>query len=273
MSGGSGLKPRDVGLGWICVLVGLSLYGCAGVSRVATLPPDAGVLASYDASIEEVVEIVPQALAAVGQTEVERSRPDSSSFVLFGSRGLKRWGWGEVSRTRAAIRDEGGADVLIATRPRDLFGVWPATSQSLRVIGEMDRLLGPEAVVLAGGDRVRGVDARGNQSEGTLIAGTLGGLVLARGGGESEQLPLDSYTQLEVLRGTYSHAQEGAAIGFALGALPWLAAIGLCLDWEEGDSSSLCGRSWTYWTPVVGGVVGGLIGSVFRTAVWSRAGS
>lgn len=109
------MRQRNVGPGLLYFVVWLSLYGCAGVSRVATLPPDDGVLARYHASIDEVAEIVPQALAAVGQKEVERSRPDSSSFVILGSRGFNFSDWGQVSRTRATIRDGGGSEMAFRT--------------------------------------------------------------------------------------------------------------------------------------------------------------
>ncbi len=267
------MNHRNVGPGFLCFVAWLSLYGCAGVSRVETLPANDGVLARYHASIDEVAEIVPQALDAVGQSEVRRSRPDSSSLVLLGSRGFNLWDMGHVSRTRATVRDGGGSEVRVVTRPRDLFTVWPATSYSLRVISEMDRLLGPGAIALTAGDRVRGVDAAGDRSAGTLIAGQLGGLFLARGDGQSERLPLDSFTQLEVFRGSYRQTQKGLAIGVGVGVLAWLAALGACLDLNNPSTSGFCNSPAIYGAPVIGGVVGGLLGTAFKASVWSSVGN
>jgi hypothetical protein len=238
------------------------------VSRVATLPPDAGILARYEASIDDVARVVPGALDAVGQSVVERDRPDSSSIAWLGMRGLDLWSYGEVSRTLARRNSQGGSDVRVVVRPRDVFDFWPSTSSSLLLVSEIDRRLGPAAITLAAGDHIRGRSGAGQMAEGTLLMAGPGRFLLRPDGGEA--VPLDALGELEIRRGSYRHTRTGGAIGAGVGSAMWLGALGFCLG-RQGETSqpSWCESSAVNLVPVIGAVVGALIGSTVLSSVWS----
>ncbi len=266
------MRRRTVGSWFTWTAAWLSLSGCAGISRVATLPDEAGVPARYHASIDDVADVVPLALAAAGQEEVERSRPDSSTLILFGSRGPGFWdaglfgNYGFVSRTRITNRGAGGSDVRVVTRPRGLLRSGSSVSSSLRVVGEIDRLLGPDEIAFGPGDRVRGFSVAGVRSEGTLEESGLDGLVLMDEDEGAERVPLESLTQVEVHRGSYGYGDWGAGLGLGIG---FGVAIQVCYD----SFSSFCDSPASLSLAAAGGLVGWLIGRSIRRSTWSRAGS
>ena len=116
--------------------------------------------------------------------------------------------WGEVSRTLVTPLGGGGSEARVVTRPRYQLDFWPATAQSLRLISEIDRLLGAGAIALADGDHVRWAGANGLRREGLLAPGRPGQLLLVPLDSESERLPLSAVNELEIARQRIATAQQ-----------------------------------------------------------------
>jgi len=252
--------------------LGFSLVGCAGVSQVASLPPDVGVLARYHSSADAVSDVVPQALASVGQSEAGGSRTNSGPITVLGSRGPGFTTWGEVSRTMVTPLPVGGSEARVVTRPRYQLDFWPATSQSLKVISEIDRLLGASAIALFEGDYVRGVTPDGAPREGVLTTDGAGRLSFGQGGSAAPPVSAAALNELEIRRGSYGRGRAGAAIGATAGILAWVVALGVCFDgvFSASTPSGACDSVLIEWAPLLGGAVGALLGSAVRTSIWSR---
>jgi hypothetical protein len=253
------LPPR---VSVVLVAFGASVLGCGpNFSRIASLPPDAGLSATYGAPVDEVEPAASQALATVGHEEAERSRPDSTSLVLLARRGGGLSGRSEVSRLTITALDRGTSEVWVVTRP--------SMNRSLQVVNELDVLLGPGAIIPRPGDRVRGRGATGLLSEGTVVTDDAGRLALALDDSE-RGVPLEAFADLEIRRGSYGRGGRGAAIGGLIGGVALLGALGYCFQGlNEPSPAGWCESSWPNVAPLVGAAVGALLGSAMRTSFWS----
>jgi len=247
------------------VLIG-TLSGCAGASRVRSLPPDRGAEARYWATVEEAAAVIPSALSAVGHKVVETSGPDSTGASLIGLSGV--WlGSGEASRVRVEPMSNGTVAVRTVAKARYVLDPWPRSKTEFRILGSVDREFGPGRVAPFPGLRVRGV--RGGEPgtvKGILQLGEDEAYSLTRGRGEAP-IPLSELTDLSAVRGTYGYGRIGAVVGVVVGLLVTVGGsscdmfLVIPYNCEAGGGSGAA--------LVVGPAVGFALGSIIRVEIRS----
>jgi hypothetical protein len=226
--------------------------GCATTpNTMRALPLDEGTAVRYAASVDTVGLGLREALTASGAELFSVGSVDSA--VMFVARQGDDF-------TRVLVRggNGGATDVRVVSRPASGNEASRAERRTLEFIVAMDRVLGPTAMGPFAGARVRGNGADGEELSGTVERGSDGTLVLVIPQGTGpRRIPIAELVGPEVLRGSYPHANTGWWSGGLAGAL-----IGAAAGGAEGVSLGAG----------VGGGAGLLLGSAFRTEVWSPLG-
>lgn len=276
------------------VCIAALLTGCRSADSVRRLPLDLGARARYALPAEEVLAALPAAMDEVGVGPPEITVVDSaaeegtapeddatveddstasapSATILLGSTGMRLLSYGELTRVAVRGEDEShDTDVRALSRARYLLD-WSgrADRRPPRLLGDLDRRLGPESIVPYDGMRLRGV-MEGSRIVGIARRADDGSWSLARRSDEP-LVRLQELTEIEVSRGSYTRRADWA---LGLGLIGWV--VGLALP--PGDCGlgvfevgcKVAGRMSQANLGLVIGILGGaVIGSLHRTEVWS----
>lgn len=251
-------------------LLALGLFpavgACAGVSRVRSLPHDAGLEAHYIASQETTLAALPAALSAARQRVVTRSDTGSTTDTVIGLRGANLMTWGEVSRVLVEGHPPEGSTVRVAARSRYLLD-WSNHSErsALKIVEALDRDMGATRIAPFEGLRIRGVRGDGMEVRGVVGRGPDGSFTLTQPPPGQDPIPLSGLHSLAAHRGSFGHGSEGALIGGVVGLALVLSQAFEPLDCATYDSCVISALLY----PNVGILVGYLVGTGVRTHVWS----
>ena len=250
------------------------LTACVGTSAVRSLPLHSGVRAEYRASRDSVLDAVPPALGQVGQGVVEQIAPDSVTDLVIGKKGVNLLSWGEVSRVQVSARVNGNSRLYAVARPRYLldWSGWAGRS-AIRTVAAVDKTLGPDRLALFEGAAVRGATTDdGAELQGQVIVGSDGLFSLLPDENSDVALPMGSLSNLEILRGSWRHGAEGAFVGAVIGTAAYVALLAKateCVVTIGYGSACREDTSGLELTALLSPIVGFLVGSIFRTEVWS----
>ena len=261
------VRPHKAFLTGLGLVLALQVAGCVGVGAVRSLPADAGLRAQYRASPQEVATLVPAAFEALDHDVVEYEVSDSGTHIVIGSRWPGLFSNGQHTRALLVPRADGQTSELrVVSRSRyalDLSG--QAGRAEPRLLKAVDEALGADRIVAFPGLTIKGFTTGGaREVRGVVESGGTGVPLLIPEGLDATSIRLDELVDASVLRGSYSYARQGAALGSLIGLVALLAADPQC---SPGGCSA--------WTPVVwtaGGTLAGfLTGSAIRTEIWSPA--
>lgn len=246
-----------------------ALAGCATVTMMKDLPPDAGRLAWYAAPPETLVAVAEAAIQQQHLTIADTDRDDGARVVI-GRRAPGLFSNGEFVRVRIAA-DSGNRDAMavrIVSQSGYLLDL-AHRDGAPSLFGAMDAQLPGAALGPWPGMRVRATLRDSTDIVGAVMRVIADTIVLdgARGSGP-HTLQIGALAGLKVSRGSYGHTRAGALIGVLVGSLVG-AAIGSATT-DSGDPfSGLNVAGGVFIGALGGGLVGGAVGASSRTEVWS----
>ena len=241
---------------------------CATVGMMRELPPDAGQLARYDASIDTIAVAAEAAINQQGLAVAEVTRLDATTRVLIAEKPRGVFSKGEYVRVRIArdSAEDGFAAVRVVTKPGYLLEIGHR-ERAPHVFRALDARLSARAIGPWPGMRLLATPHGGPPIIGNVVRVSRDTVVLQLSPGSAPRsLAIGDLGRLAISRGRYNRAREGMVIGVVVGGVVG-ALIGA--SQESGDWVKLNGVVGFAVGSLVGVVVGGAVGSTARTDVWS----